>query len=146
MEEETEYVCALTGKAAREDEIVHDVREDDDLDQLPIGWLKITVERRVLNPEWLRFAEAKEQLIASQLQAIPPDVPADERAAGERLTRAAIDAQFYAVLAGIPRYVTDTEDVYVKDPDADKQVAEAWGEIAGVLGFDIGVAGDEEEK
>jgi hypothetical protein len=89
---------------------------------------------------------SKEQLIASQLQAIPPDVPADERAAGERLTRAAIDAQFYAVLAGIPRYVTDTEDVYVKDPDADKQVAEAWGEIAGVLGFDIGVAGDEEEK
>jgi len=135
--EETEYVCTLTGRTAREKDLILDAPEDDDLDALPIGWLKVTVERRGVSARWVEVQNRKIRLraqVVGQLSEVPEEARAEAIADAEM----AIDAQFFAIEQGTPKYVTVSESVYVRDPDSDKQAGEAWVQVAAVLQVDVG--------
>lgn len=135
--DESEYVCTLTGRTAREKDLILDAPEDDDLDALPIGWLKVTVERRGVNARWVEVANRKARLYA-QVRSQLAEIPEEARAEAVADADMAIDAQFFAIEQGTPKYVTVAESVYVRDPDADKQAGEAWSQIAAVLQVDVG--------
>jgi hypothetical protein len=62
----SEYVCALSGVEADEDDLVEST--DDDLSDLPVGWTKITVQRRLISPRWLEVQDAKKRWAAEMTQ------------------------------------------------------------------------------
>lgn len=136
----TEFECALTGMLADEDDLILDAADGDDLEEQPIGWIRVTIERRGVNPAYVALLQAKERLLANALAGtIPPDMPAEDRAVLEADIRLSVDAQFFAIEQGTPKYVTHEDVVYIRNPDGDKQVSKAWGEIAAVLGTDVGL-------
>lgn len=135
--DDTEYVCTLTGRSAREKDLILDAPDDDDLEALPIGWLKVTVERRGVNARWVEVTQRKMR-VRAQLAAQLAEVPEEARAEAVADAEMAVDAQFFAIEQGTPKYVTVAETVYVRDPDSDKQAGEAWTQIAAVLQVDVG--------
>jgi hypothetical protein len=130
-----DYVCAISGKEAREDELVLDAPEDDELEALPVGWIKVTVERRGVNPAWLAVQGAKARLLAQMQATIPADAPDEVRMAMTLDAELIVAAQFHAYEKDTPKYVTEAQERYVLSPDADKGVAEEWAKIAQALDF-----------
>ena len=142
--EESEYVCAISGRSPRETELVLDAPEEDDLDALPIGWIRVTVERRGINPLWLAMVATKTRVQAQLAQQIDPSLPPEEQAASVSDATMLVNAQFCALEARTPKYVTESVELFVRNPDEDKGVAAEWGKIAEALSFPATVTGGDE--
>lgn len=125
----SEYVCALSGVEADEDDLVADA--EDDLSDLPVGWTKITIQRRLLNPRWLEVQQAKEALVEVTLSQIPDEARDQMRP----LISVQVDAQFAALEASIDEFVTDTDEVFVAPPETDKALAAEYFDIRDRLGL-----------
>ena len=136
----SEYECALSGVEADEDDLVAGV--DDDLADLPVGWTKITVQRRLFNPRWLEVQQAKEALVEVTLAQLPEEAREQMRP----LITVQVDAQFAALEASIEEYITDTDEVYVAPPETDKALATEYFEIRDRLGLsNEGFGGGDDE-
>jgi len=138
--------CSFTGSAPSVELLAQD--EDDDL--FVAGWLRVTVERRTPNPVYLRMLQSKE----SVFQAAYAQVVGGAEAAGKtfsdqekqeaaQMLRDNIDAQWFAALDAIDKFVVETEEVWVSDPASNKKVQEAWDEIGDALGVDLAVSADD---
>jgi hypothetical protein len=57
----SEYVCALSGVEADEADLV--ASTDDEAGDLPVGWSRITIQRRVVNPRWIEVQQGKAAVI-----------------------------------------------------------------------------------
>jgi hypothetical protein len=136
MAEETEYVCALSGKAAPESALVDD-GGDDNLGALPAGWLEITIRRREPNPVWDALQRRKARLTESTWLGIATQLPEDLADADKAEVRADVEAsfdvQFAYSLAQIERYIVEEVTVHVAANDA--QVKAEWDKIADTLGL-----------
>ena len=128
------YVCALSGKTSKPETAADD---DDPMGDTPVGWVRLTLTRRLPNPEWHRYNDAKEAAIAGQIMQIPADAPADRRAAAESLIRAGADASFFAALADTDRFLSVSQEVFISDPTVDPQVREAWKAFSEALGLPL---------
>lgn len=107
-DEPDDLVCDLTGTPATPDEIAS-IDPADDLG-LPIGWLAVTVTRRVPNPKYAALVMAREMELAGMLQQIPANVQGAERDAVTAAFAVKLDAQ-YRALTGDPEYApTVTEE------------------------------------
>jgi hypothetical protein len=138
---EEEFVCALSGIGAQEDELVEDDGEDaDDLGELPVGWIKITVQRRAINPEWLEMQQARTAM-GEMLKAQTAQVPEEHRGALLATLAWQNRATFAALEKSIPKYVTFDDEAYVKDPTANEEIATAWRAIADQLDLDVETGG-----
>lgn len=142
----SEYVCALSGAEADEEDLVEDA--DDELSDLPVGWTKITVQRRMLNARWLEVQQAKEALVEVTLAQIPEEAREQMRP----LITVQVDAQFAALEATIEEYTVEEEEVFVAPPESDKALAAEYFEIRERLGLsndsfggDDAEDGEEEE-
>lgn len=134
---ENEYECAISGKVATDSDLVLDDKHDeDDLAELPVGWVRVTVQRRGVNPAWLEIQKRKARQLAG-MQAQIPELPDAERAEAVEDTRMAVEASFFAIEQGTPKYVTVEDAAYISNPDASKQVAAEWKKIADVLSLDV---------
>lgn len=135
--------CALSGSAATD--LIEDADDDDDMGEAPIGWLRITVERRGVNPEWVEFQTRKQRQLANAqaqtMAAIPADFPEAERAEVMKDIEFAINCALKPVEDDLDKYETYEEVVYVRDPGADKAVGAAWLDIAKNLGLTAAVGG-----
>lgn len=153
------YRCTLTLTPATPDEMIDGdqfapgdaAREaylyaaEDGLDDLPIGWLEVTVRRRVPNPAWARIRDAKERSIEGQVQQVAP--PGATNSDGSPITdeqrdelrevaiRPTVDALWFAAEARTPIWITEEATVVVASPDRVAAAAAAWAEIAGRLGL-----------
>ncbi|MBU6287371.1 MAG: hypothetical protein KGS10_04305 [Chloroflexi bacterium] len=160
------YRCTLTLTAATAEELIDgDVfapgdaaREaylyaaEDGLEDLPIGWLEITVRRRVPNPAWTRIVEAKERSIEGQLaQVAPPNAtnadgtPITDEQRGEvreMAIRPTVDALFFAAESKTPIWLTEEATVVVAPPERVAAAGAAWADIAGRLGLPAFGAGE----
>jgi hypothetical protein len=125
----SEYVCALSGVEADEDDLVEST--DDDLSDLPVGWTKITVQRRLISPRWLEVQDAKTALVEVTLAQLPEEARDQMRP----LVTVQVDAQFAALEANIDEYITDTEEVFVAPPESDKTLAAEYFDIRDRLGL-----------
>lgn len=143
------YECALSGMEAKESDLITDAEESDTLGDLPLGWLKITIQRRVLNPVWQQVQLRKHRMLRSAESQIPQGLTEQDR--NELLEDAAMHilATFSHLDSVTPKYVTLDEEVYVSPPSADPQLQAAWDEIGDALGLDMLVsedAGSEEDE
>jgi hypothetical protein len=144
VEDTAEFSCAITGRPAPDDEVVDDAQDDDDLENMPVGWLRITVERRGVNPEWVKIQAAKHAALEGVMSQVPADAPEEFRKQTREMQDVVINASFYAYEASIAKYLTFDEEVYVRNPDQDKEAAEGWKGIAEILGLSVGLV--EERK
>jgi hypothetical protein len=124
----SEYVCALSGVEADENDLVEG---GDDLGDLPVGWTKITVQRRLLNPRWYEVQQAKAALVEVTLAQIPEEAREQMRP----LITVQVDAQFAALETSIDEYVVDSDEVYVAPPESDKALAAEYFDIRDRLGL-----------
>jgi hypothetical protein len=151
------YRCTLTLTAAAEEEIVSgeafrpgdalreafDLAAEDGLDELPVGWLEVTVRRRVPNPLFARLQEAKARSIEGQLQQVlpasnPDGSPITEEQRSEILEtaiRPPVDALFFAAERSTPMWLTEEATVVVANPERYAAAGKAWADIAGRLGL-----------
>lgn len=124
------YKCAMTDHEQPGVGLL-DPNEDDDggLDDLPVGWTRIQIQRRQINPEWLALQQIKESIV----NGILAQVPEAEREAQRGLAMVQVRAQFHALESSLPIYIVDVEDtVYVSDR---KDALEPFNEIRDILGL-----------
>ena len=136
----SEYVCSLSGAEADEDDLVDGV--DDSLADLPVGWTKITIQRRMINARWVEVQQAKEALVEVTLAQIPEEARDQMRP----LITVQVDAQFAALETTIDEHTVEEEEVFVAPPESDKALATEYFEIRERLGLsNEGFGGDDAE-
>jgi hypothetical protein len=126
-----DYVCSLSGVEADEDDILDDAT--DDLGAMPVGWTRVTFQRRLMNPRWEEVEQGKELLIETALA----QVPEESKDAARLLIALQIDAQFVALEAATDRYVVYDEVIYVAPPELDKALATEFFSIRERLGLPV---------
>lgn len=99
-----EFECALTGVSQEGGPLN---TEDDDLEDLPAGWTRVTIQRRQYNPEWVLLQQVKE----AALQGILLQMPEELRAEQTPLLRIQVKSQFFAMEQAIPMFTTDIDEV-----------------------------------
>ena len=133
----TEYECALSGTLADKRELIAD--EEDDM---PVGWSRITIERRTVNPEWWEVQNVKATLIEASLM----QVPEAQRPQMLPLVAMQVAAQFIALEDKLGQYVTTTEVLYIAPTESDAQLAAEYNDLRGRLGLaEIGADADDAE-
>lgn len=142
MAQSDEYICALSGYAAKDEELVEDAGEDD-LEEIPVGWLKITVQKRVINPAWQRVNEVKSRQVAMQVDEMKARFAAAQIDDEDAIAMAVGDVEFMVGMSflpierEIPKYATQEAELYVRDPSSDKEIAREWRRIADTLEIEI---------
>jgi hypothetical protein len=123
---EFEYECALTGQQSPAG-----ISDDSDgMGDLPVGWTKITIQRRQYNPQWLLLQQVKEAMMAGILHQLPPEIRAQQAAAIELQ----VTATFYAMEQDTPMYEADVEDVvYLSDSG---EIVEDINDLRQSIGLD----------
>lgn len=131
-----EYECALSGLTAPGG----DSYEGDGLDDLPEGWIEVRMTRRFPNPHFMAITETKRGLAAAALQGImaqmPENAPAELRLAQEVAISLQLDAQFFLLEQNTPPYLTETEVVYLADPEMSKAVKSAVNTLREMVGLE----------
>lgn len=136
-----DYVCAVTGSLA------------DDLLPLtetgPLGWVKVTLERQVPNPEYLQLQQLKASMVEQQFDAVKDQLPeGDEQA--EYLVRLNIELQIQAMFIALEKemdeYNTQYEEVFLSPPEADEDVAEILSEFRDAVGLTEDAEEDEDDE
>ena len=124
----SEYVCALSGVEADEADLV---TADDDGGDLPLGWSRITIQRRVANPRWNEVQQGKAAVVELTLMQIPEEAREQMRP----LIAIQVDAQFAALEDATEEYLLDEEVVFVAPPESDKALAKEYLEIRDRFGL-----------
>lgn len=124
----SEYVCTISGVEADEEDLVEG---SDDLGDMPVGWTKITLQRRLYNPRWVEVQQAKEALVEVTLSQLPDEARDQMRP----LISLQVDAQFAALEANLDEFVLDEEEIFVAPPESDKALAAEYFEIRDRLGL-----------
>lgn len=103
-----DYYCVLSGVSPKN--IGED--EGDDFADLPNGWLKITIQRRYENEDWIHVQEIKKAAVGQMLSQIPEQ----DRELVKRSIELQVDAQYCVLEEKIGRYIVDEEVRYICDP------------------------------
>lgn len=126
------YECSLSGVRA-EGEFNFD---KDNMGDLPVGWVQVTVKRRSFNPQWISIQQAKDTAVKVMLASIPRNTPAEVRAMQENMVRMQQEAQYFAMEKETPVYITTEEIIYIADPVGNEELAGAFNEARAALGLD----------
>jgi hypothetical protein len=124
----TDYGCSLSGVEADDTEVLEG---SDDLGTMPVGWTRVTFQRRLMNPRWEEVQQGKEALINVALSQVPEEHREDARV----LIALQIDAQFATLEAGTDRYAVYDEVIYVAPPEFDRTLATEFFAIRERLGL-----------
>ena len=135
----SEYVCTISGVEADEEDLVEG---SDDLGDMPVGWTKVTLQRRMYNPRWLEVQQAKEALVEVTLSQLPEEAREQMRP----LISIQVDAQFAALEASIEEFALEEEEIFVSPPESDKALAAEYFEIRDRLGLSNEGFGDADSS
>lgn len=144
--EKTTVVCSISGVTLNADDeaVLEEFTPKDEAPELPVGWTRITVETRSINPAYEAIALVK----ASMVQQILAQFPVEQRDDLEDSIAIQIDAQF-AALESLPRNVPTQLTravVFVapvdRVPGLDKELQNGLA----VFGLDIGKDDAEDEE
>jgi hypothetical protein len=124
--DENEFECALSGVSTAGD---GGASPDDELEDLPVGWTKVTFERRRYNPEWVAIQQVKSIVKSGIMSTIPEEI----RAESEWTVDMQVRSQFFVMEQATPRYMSEVEEVYISDSS---EVVEPYNEIRDQLGLD----------
>lgn len=133
-----EYECALSGLTqAGIDDLVD---AEDDLLDMPVGWTKLTLQRREYNPKWLMLQEMKQTVIRGMMAAVPEEVQQNQ---GWMFGLQA-EAQFYALEKDTPQFLTVEEVVYLSDNGEVREELDDLRESLGLSASDEDSDDDED--
>jgi hypothetical protein len=125
-----DYICAITGSLSDPETPLTETG--------PLGWVKITIERQVPNPEFAQLQAFKMAVAEQQFQTVKEQLPEGD-AQAEAEVRMGIDfsirAQYAALEATIEEYTSQYEEVYISTPEEDEDVLEVLNEIRDSLGL-----------
>ena len=131
----SEYECALSGIT----EAPSEESNSDGLDDLPVGWTKVTIARRQFNPKWLMIQQVKEAMVEGLLSQIPAEMQESQRF----LISVQVDAQFHGIESATSMYIRDVDDVVYLSDSGD--IADSINEVRQLLGLDALAQLQEEE-
>lgn len=115
----SDYVCALSGVEPDDEDLV------EASDDLPVGWTRITFQRRLPNPRYEEIQQAKAALVEVTLGQIPEEAREQMRP----LVAVQVDAQFAALEANTEEWVMDEEVIFVAPPETDAALASEYLEL-----------------
>jgi len=138
-----DHICAITGSLADDEATVTETG--------PLGWIKITIERQVPNPEYVQLQQLKASMVDQQFAMVQNQIPEGDpnAAAMVRLNvEFQIRAMFSSLEAEMDQYVSQYEEAYISPPEADEDVLEVINSIRDSLGLldNIPDAEDDEEE
>jgi hypothetical protein len=110
---------------------------------LPLGWFKITFIRQVMNPKWIAIQQLKEAMTTNVLNQIPK---AEDREIQQVAVTLQVEAQFAALEAATPKYLTQEEVVYTAPPEAEEAIRDVFNEIREPLGLGLFTTQDEQDE
>ena len=125
-----DHICAITGALADDEATVTETG--------PLGWIKITIERQVPNPEYVQLQQLKASMVEQQFGMVQDQIPEGDpnAAAMVRLNvEFQIRAMFSALEAEMDQYVSQYEEAYISPPEADADVLEVINSIRDSLGL-----------
>lgn len=129
------YECAMSGLT----EEAGPKSASDGLDDLPVGWTKITMTRRRYNMKWLAIQQVKEATVEGLLQQFPDEVRDMQRF----VVQLQVEAQMKALENDTPMFESDVDDVvYVSDSG---DLVSSLNELRENLGLPMPVDDDEDE-
>lgn len=126
-----DYFCSVSGVVPTEQQIVDD--EGDDLGDLPLGWLKVTVSRRVLNPKWVLIQQVKAAAVEQLIQQVEEEHREDVKDA----VIVQVEAQYAAYEDKVGKYLVDEQVSFITDPELSKPVTEAIHPLFELLELDL---------
>lgn len=137
--------CALTGSLSTDDD--HDLMEifvnrDDEAPELPLGWARVTVEYRRVNPAFTEMQQVKDGLVRQNYDAL---AQADQTPETLRSITIQVDA-LYAGLNSDPAYapsILEQEVAYVGPAERDLKAARRFRSLLNSLGIEPFVSEDD---
>ena len=137
--------CALNGSSPTDDDLdLMDIftNRDDEVPELPLGWMKVTVEYRKVNPAFTELQQVKDGLIRQNYDALSQ---ADQTAEALRAITIQVDA-LHAGLTLDPAYapsIIEQEAVYISPAERDLKVARKAQNLLQSLGIEPFVSEDD---
>lgn len=125
-----DYVCAVSGVATAPAE-----HSEGTLEDLPVGWTRVTLQIRSENPEYQQIKDATESLVEQQLSLIPEE---EQREEARPIAKLMARATFATLMLSTPRYLTREEEVEVS--------AQQLPALLELLGLSDEDAGDDAEE
>ena len=132
MADQFEYECALSG-VTEEGGMSF---ADDGLGDCPPGWVQVTMKRRLINPKYMAIQQTKENLVALSMQQIPDNVPDAVKRVQRTMMEIQVEAQFHAVEAETPPFLTYEEKVFIAPPETNSDLLEAFNEVREGIGLE----------
>ena len=133
-----DYYCVLSGLAPQS--IGTD--EGDEFEDLPNGWIKMTIQRRFENPQW-KLIQAIKQESLNQMLA---QVPTEDHSTVTEAIMLQIDAQWVALEDKVGQYVVTEETRYIADPLENSDVLEECKPLFETLELDFEDLGVEQSE
>ena len=115
--------CAISGITPDESEF---------FDEAPLGWVKLTIERKHINPQWAAVQMVKKGLIETTLAALPKD----QRELQRLGIQIQVEAQFHSYASEIEQFIIQEEEVFVSPPEKDEAIGSTWSQIEDILGLE----------
>lgn len=131
MEHNDNFICSLSGVEAPEEEILPDDMADD-LGLLPMGWTRITIDRRLPSQEWQEIQQVKMIMAEAAVQQLPEDQRVPEAI---RAIQIQIAAQFASLEANLSPFSNMKEVLFLAPPELDPALAKEFFEIRDRLGL-----------
>ena len=119
----TEFECALSGE----------VTDAETGTEIPVGWTRVTIERRIPSFRWEEIQRGK----ATMIQASLTQLPEEAREVMLPLIALEMDARFAALEATVEEWETITEVVFISPPERDALVMNEYNQIRDKLGLDL---------
>jgi len=136
------FVCSLSGVEAADEVILPDELADD-LGLLPVGWTRLTIDRRLPNTDWHQVQSTKALLVAAATEQIPEDQQSPETVTAIQIQ---IEAQYAALEARMSPFLNMKEVIFIAPPEMDQSLADEFYGLREALGLPVPETEEEEEK
>jgi len=136
-----EFYCVLSGVTPRS----VGADEGDELGEMPSGWIKLTVQRRYENPQWVLIQQIKATSVDQMLSQIPEEQQEDMR----EVIQLQVDAVYCGLEDRVGQYITDEEVRYIADPTDNRDLFSETKILLDKLEIDLedlSLALDEQEE
>ena len=125
--------CAFSGIAPTEEEL---------FSEIPVGWIRVTVEKQLINPQWAAIQMVKKGLVESTLLQIPEEHREMQRMGVE----IQVAAQFHSYEEQFEQFLAVSEEAYISNPNNNEEIKKAFEELVDTLGLEEDFVGGELEQ
>ena len=138
-------VCAVSGVALSEDDeaVLEELSPSDSAPELPVGWTRIPIENRIINPTYEAIQFVKAGLVSQILAQFSPQ----EQLNHEEAVAIQIDAQFAALENRDENVATllNKIEVYVAPPERVPGLDKELEKVFSVFGLEVSVTDDDDD-